>query len=81
MLDTIVLIFAILPIIAYIAGNIPILETHFIAIVMRHPCQIQKVNIYNKIDSNDCQAILHNGVYLNFNRTDPKESFSSGLFL
>ena len=62
------------------AGNIIMLEIQFPAIIMRHPYQTQKVSIYNEIKANNCQAMLHNGARLNFNRTDPEGSSSSELF-
>ena len=68
------------PIITYMAGNIPMIDTHFPAIVIRHPYQIQKVNIDNEIKANDSQAMLHNGAHLNLDRTAPEESPCSGLF-
>ena len=60
------------PIITYMAGNIPMIETHFPAIVICHPCQIQKANIDNEIKENYSQAMLHNGFYLNLDRTTPE---------
>ena len=79
-MDAIIRIIALLPIITYMAGNIPMLETPFPAILMRHPCQMQIVNIDNEIKANDSQFMLHNEVHFNLNRTALEESSCSRLF-
>lgn len=77
---TIVRILSPAPIRNMMANDIPMLETRFPAIVMKHPMEFNNIRVNEGIPGNESKAFVFNGCDISIISSTPEETRCSGLF-